>query len=143
MARYVAVCAVGDSPEEHKVALFYWRPGREFVDESRLPQRFRELMAEAEHLGSNYLVYACTNLPGYGEVCAHSLCMGIDQPVKKYGRDKALGRLRSELLRLNYDIVEIPTKVSDVSFRKAFPQMARWMEKRGYTLVRKEEMQGN
>ena len=141
MARYVAVSKY--SPAEHRVALFYWRPGREFKDESKLPKEFLGLMADAKWLGSNYLVYACTDLPGRGVVGAYALCMGIDQPRKKYGRDKALGRLRSKLLHLNYDLVVVPTKAKDESFKDAFPKVAEWMEKRGYTLVRKEELDGS
>lgn len=97
---------------KYPVSFIYWFPGCTHLDEyfDELPEEFKSLVRRSKKSGSKYLVYAYTNVTvpgeGYKEVYGYSRCMGIDNPRKKYGRDKALGWLHSKLIPLGYSIVK-------------------------------------
>jgi len=90
-----------------EVFLVYWWEGREYGDFDSLPDRFKSLVRRAKRSGSKYLVYASTHIPGEGEVYGYARCMGMDNPVRSYGRNRAIGRLRQKALKHGYTIVEV------------------------------------
>jgi len=92
-----------------KVSFIYWWPGRELEYHEELPEKFQSLVRRCERAGTKYLVFAYTYVPGHGVVCGYSRCMDIDNPNKKYGRDKALGWLQKHLLELDYCWVQVDT----------------------------------
>jgi len=110
MPNYVAICLNPDTCEAraaHPVNIYYWWPGKKIDKDMDCPDEFRSLARRASRSKSNYAVCATVDLPT-GRVCTTSRCMNIDLGVKRYGRDKALGRLRGDLLKLGYDMIQIP-----------------------------------
>lgn len=95
------------SGERQQIFLVYWWPGREYKKLEELPYEFHKMIRHASELESNYLVFSCVDIPDYGRVYGISQCMKIDKPRRKYGRDRALGLLRQELLRVGYEVVKV------------------------------------
>ena len=89
------------------VFIVYWWEGREFEDFESLPPKFKSLVRRCIGSSSRYLVYTSVVVPGLGEIYGYSRCMGIDNPSKKYGRDKALGWLTKRLLPYGYDVYRV------------------------------------
>lgn len=94
MANYVAVGEADGT--EHDVHVMYHWPGREYDNWDELPEEFRHNAMWSDALGMRYMVYAFTKIDGK-EISSVSMCWPIDQPNKKYGRNKTLGRLQQKL----------------------------------------------
>jgi hypothetical protein len=106
MCEYFAVRPVmGELKEKHPVFIVHWWPGREYKKFDELPKAFRRAVRRARGSDSKYLTFACTFVPGAGELHATSRCMSIDNPSRKYGRNRALGLLRQRLLENGYTLV--------------------------------------
>lgn len=95
----------GPTREWRRVSIILWWPGRDKADyESEsggfddLPEKFKSLVRRCEGSGSRYLAYATVTLPDGNEVYGYSRCMNIDNPVRSYAINKAVGFLRKHLL---------------------------------------------
>ena len=93
-----------------KVSLIMWWPTRDlsdYGDFESLPEKFKSLVRRSIGSKSRYLVYASVTLPDGKEVYGYSRCMDIDNPVRAYGRNRAIGTLRQKLLPLGYTVTVV------------------------------------
>jgi len=107
MARYFIkpTGVVSGKREWRRVSIILWWPGRKESDYDSesggyddLPDKFRSLVKRCKGSGSRYLAYATVRLPDGSEVYGYSRCMDIDNPVRSYAINKAVGFLRKHLL---------------------------------------------
>ena len=106
MARFFAKpqgVALG-SGEWRRVSIILWWPGRDKSDYDSatggyddLPEKFKSLVRRCIGSGSKYLAYATVRMPDGSEVYGYSRCMDIDNPVRSYAVNKAVGFLQKHL----------------------------------------------
>jgi len=98
MAIYrVVALDTGEPVMEDTVEIYYWWPGCN-MDVTMMPEKFQSLVRRCKRANSRYLAYATVYVPGIGELYGYARCMDIDNPSRKFARDKAVGWLTKRLL---------------------------------------------
>jgi len=91
---------VVSSRDWRRVSIILWWPGRDlsdYDDYEAMPEKFKSLVRRCKSSGSRYMAYATVKLPDGSDVYGYSRCMDIDNPVRKYAVNKAVGFLQKHL----------------------------------------------